>query len=535
MNKNQKNQSVMRSAWFMSLGTLLSRILGFVRDAVIAALFDRTVTDVFSAAFALPNFFRRFLGEGALAVSFIPVFVDRLYDPKKEAEERTFRARRLSNAVFTLLSLVSMVVTVVLFVMMRQIIVLWLGEDEFLKVPGKLDLAVTLSRITIFYLYLVTVYAYFMAIAQGLKKFFIPALAPAFFNLFFIFIFFVPDSVFVLPERKLAWAVIIGGLVQLSMVSVQLYRLGFLPKFTLELKLPGVSEVLKNMAPGLLGLGAAQIMNIMNQKFAAGLAEGAMTHVYYMNRLLELPQSLIAISIGTALLPTLSQFRSEGKHEEMLKASHENMRMLLFLSFPSALGLFFLSQPIVKMLFERGMWTAHDTLVVSRLVEIIALTLLFNGITRVLIPSFYAIKNTLVPALLSVVTVAFHIILAPQLMKVMGINGLVWSVTLSGLFNLILTMIFYYKMIGTMYIGRLGQYFGQLMPGLLALAVIVSYGYQWVEGLMHGFLSISLSNSIALFICIAASIFAFFFIGHLLHLKEAHAITGRWARRFKKS
>lgn len=519
----------------MSLGTLFSRIIGFVRDAVVAALFDRTVTDVFSAAFALPNFFRRFLGEGALSVSFIPIFSEKLYgqDLADEAARKA-RAKQLSSAVMSLLMLVSFVVTALLFVFMESIIRGWLGEEEFLKIPGKLELAVALSRITIFYLMLVTLYAYFMAIAQALNKFFLPALAPAFFNLFFVFTVFVPDAVFPNAEQKLAWAVIVGGVVQLALVVWQLAKLGFLPRLTFHVRTPGVGLVLKNMAPGLLGLGAAQIMTIVNQKFAAGLSEGAMTHVYYVNRLLELPQSLIAISIGTALLPTLSQMHSQGKTQEMLVTTFEQVKFLLFLSLPASLGLYLLAEPIVALLFERGRWTAVDTESVALLTKIIGLTLIFGGITRVIVPSFYAVKNTRLPAGLSIATVAFHVVTAPLLIESLGLSGLIWSVSFSSLFGLIMTAIFYRRLIGPMYWGRIIGYCGKLLPALLVLGSFCFFIYEAIFSHLQVGLGVQGARLIGVAVCVSIGGVLYFLVGQALGVREARMVLDRVRRRFKR-
>ncbi len=530
MNNPDKKQTVMKSALLMSLGTFMSRILGFLRDAVVVALFDRTVTDVFSATFALPNFFRRLLGEGSLSVSFIPVFVDQLHGGEGAEAEKRERARRLSHAILTLLLSVTLTITLALFVFMESLIMVWLGEDRFMAVPGKFELAVTLSRVMIFYLILVTTYAYFMAISQALKKFFLPALAPAFFNLFFIITIFLPKNWFSEPAWSLGYAVLVGGVVQLSIVKWQLWKLGYLPRLTLNVHLPGVALVLKNMAPGMLGLAASQLMNLMNQKFAAGLTEGSMTYVYITNRLLELPQSLIAISIGTALLPTLSQLNSEGKTSEMIRTSHEHIRMMLFLSLPSAVGLFLLSEPIVSVLFERGGFGADETRIVAGLVQIISLMLIFAGFSRVLIPGFYAIKNTATPAIITTITVAFHIFLAPYLMQLMGVSGLIWSVTASGFVGLCLGLLFYYRLVGNLQLVALLLHVTKYVPGLVFMGLVTHFGFQILSSGLEDFIGHRLSVIVGLFVTIAVSAVIYFIVGHFFHLKEAHVVT----RRFRK-
>ncbi|NQZ00538.1 MAG: murein biosynthesis integral membrane protein MurJ [Bdellovibrionales bacterium] len=528
--KIKKNQSVTISALLMSAGTFFSRILGFVRDAVVAALFDRTVTDVFAAAFALPNFFRRLLGEGSLSVAFIPVYVDRINSDEQAAGQG--RAQGLANAVFSLVMLASLVICAACFIGMEDLLMFWLGEEEFLKVPGKFDLAVKLSRITIFYLFLVTGYAYFMAVAQAWNRFFVPALAPALFNFFFILTVFLPDSVFGVSAEKLAWAVILGGVAQTAMVAVLLYKMGVLPRPTMKINLPGVKTIGLNMAPGILGLAASQLMNIMNQKFAAGLEEGAMTYVYYTNRLLELPQSLIAISIGTALLPTLSRFHAQGDMTSFQRTSEEQIKLFWFLALPSAVGLFFLSTPIVELLFQRGRWGAEDTLVVSLLVQIISLQLLFSGTSRILIPGFYAMKNTLIPALMTTVIVTFHIVLAPILMAKYGVQGLVGSVVVTGAVGLLGVALVHRRFVVKLsYLSLLGHVL-KFLPGAGLIACLCAFAYEPFDSSIKSWLGSGVLVSLmSLFTIIAISGVVYFGIGHLLGLPESQKVT----RRFIKS
>jgi putative peptidoglycan lipid II flippase len=257
--------------------------------------------------------------------------------------------------------------------------------------------------------------------------------------------------------------------------------------------------------------------------------------VYAANRLLELPQSLIAISIGTALLPTLSQLNSEGKTSQMIQASHDHLKMLLFLSLPSSVGLFLLSQPIVSVLFERGKWGAGETLLVAGMVKIIALMLIFAGFNRVVIPGFYAIKNTTLPAVLTTITVAFHIFLAPKLMHAMGINGLIWSITASGFLGLCLSLFFYRRLIGALGIPSLVLYCLKYLPGLALMAAISVYGFEFIWSMLDILLARRLAMIGALFLTIILSALAYFIMGHILNLPEATAVTRRFSKLVRRS
>jgi putative peptidoglycan lipid II flippase len=272
-SKPVQKQSVIRSAMSMAVGTFSSRILGFVRDAVMLGLFPRGVTDAWVVAFRLPNLFRRLLGEGSLAVSFIPVYVDARAHSKE-------RAQHLSNAVFTIVTSVAVMISVACFVWMEPII-RYLVDDPrgFAAVPGKVEQTIYLARIMIFYLALVSMYAYHMAIANTLGHFFIPAIGPTLFNLGLIVFTVFRFELGTYPGSSQSWGVIFGGVLQAGVVFWLLIKLDVLPRLSFKWGGPDVRKVFLNMVPGLFGLGVYQVMLIVNTKFAARLSEGAQSYI----------------------------------------------------------------------------------------------------------------------------------------------------------------------------------------------------------------------------------------------------------------
>ncbi len=463
----------------MAAGTMSSRVLGMVRDILLAALFSRTVTDAFVVAFRLPNTFRRLLGEGSLSVAFIPVFVEQLHqDPA--------RARQLSQAIFALLLTVTSVLTVAGVVFMEPLLQLLVGGQEFMSVPGKFEQTVFLARIMFAYLFLVSTYAYFMAIANALGHFLIPALGPALFNLTFIIFALLPQSWSRLPGEWLAWGVTVGGLAQAALVAWLLKSLGFFPRWTWNWQVPGVALVLRNMIPGILGLGVHQLMALVNLNFASRLPEGSHSYIYWADRLLELPQSLIAISLGAALLPTLSQLWAEGKREEMLQTSSRYLRLLLFLALPSAVGLWLLALPMVQVLFVRGSFGLEDALATAQVVQIYALLLIVSSVGKVVVPGFYALKNTWLPAVVAAVSLVVHIVLASYLVASHGLQGLALSTALAGVVNMSLLLVFYRRMIGALHGAALLRALGPMLGALLLMAVVVHWGYQTLEAELLG-------------------------------------------------
>ncbi len=419
----------------MATGTMSSRVLGLVRDILLSALFPTRVTDAFLAAFQVPNKLRRILGEGSLSVSMIPVYIE---NQELHGEKV---AKELAGSLWVMLSLVAATISVVAIIFMDQIIPMIVSGAGFSEIPGKIELTVSLAKILFAYLFLVTSYAFFMGIANAHKYFLIPAMGPTLFN--FIFILFALFSSFTnqLDGTYLAYGVLVGGLFQFLLVFVFLLKKSLVPKFKLNLQAKGLWTVLKNMLPGILGFGVVQILSLINIKFASSLAEGTVSYIYYADRLLELPQSIIAISLGTALLPTLSQLFTEKNMTEFIKTSEKYQSLLVYLSVPCCVGLYVLAEPIVVTIFQRGHIGASDVAGIVSILQIYSFLLLAMCLNKVLIPNLYAIKNTWLPAVIALVTLSLHVFMAPYWMEAMGLRGLIISTTIAGFLNMTLVYI----------------------------------------------------------------------------------------------
>ncbi len=416
----------------MAGGTLTSRVLGLFRDMALAALFDRTVTDAWTAAFRLPNLFRRLFGEGSLSVSFIPVFIE------AQAEDPSgTRTQNLINAIYTLLLIFLGMVTLWGIVSMEPLLKLLLADNYVLDVE-KWNLTVRMARIMFGFVFFVCSYAYFMGILNALGSFALPALAPALLNISMLVFTFMPGTWFPEVGDGLAWGVFVGGLLQAVILWWALREKNYLPRLSRRLWNSDVRLVLKNMLPGLLGTGLLQLATLVNLHFASGLGEGALSYIYWADRLLELPLSLVAVSIGAALLPTLSDLAQRKQKKQFQSVMQEHFLMNLYLAWPAAIGLFCLAQPIVEVLFYRGHFTQNDANATAMVLKFYALSLLVVSSVRVLVPAFYAIKNTWVPALTSLVGLALHIGMAPMWIEAWGLKGLVVSSLVAAMVQIIL-------------------------------------------------------------------------------------------------
>ena len=518
----------------MAFGTLTSRVLGLFRDMAFAALFSRTVTDAWTTAFRLPNLFRRLLGEGSLSVSFIPVFVEaRVQNPDQAEGLPSARVQNLINSFYTLLLLVLSTLTVAGIVWADPILKLLLDEN-YGAIPGKFELTVRMAQIMFTFIFLMSSYAYFMGILNALGKYALAAMAPALFNIAMIISTFIPLSWLKSPGDGLAWGVVVGGLFQTLILVPSLIRHNYLPKADLNIKRawqnPDVRRVLKNMVPGLLGMGLLQITTIINLKFASSLGEGAISYIYWADRLLELPLSLVSVSLGTALLPTLSKMWSLQEKDKMSQTANYYLRLNLFISIPAAIGLYVLALPIIEVLFLRGRFSMEDALQTSKVVQVYSLILISTSCVRVFVPSFYAIKNTWFPAAVSVVSLISHLFFAPLLMKQWGLVGLSSSTFLSSFINLVLLMAGYFYFIGP---------FGLLTLSKSVIKFILSGIVLWVALLAYQptleFLGESvLTKIMALFFTIALAGISYFIVSYILKSEELTTTLETFLAKIKR-
>lgn len=423
----------------MSLGTLSSRFLGLFREVLLAALFDRVVTDAWAAAFKLPNLFRRLLGEGSLSVSFQPILIE------AEAADRKTGGARAQELSATLHAFLICLLTVLTLsgILFADPALHFILDADYVTRTEAFQLTVRLAQIMFGFLFFISLFAYYMAILNAHGKFGWPAAAPLFFNISLIISTLLPQTILATPGDFLAWGVLVGGFLQMAVLVPQLFKFNLWPGMRWSFNNPDLLRVLKNMVPGLFALGLAQITLIINMGFASSLGEGVISYIAWADRLLELPLSLISVSLGTALLPALSEHWAQGDKYKMVETSERFVSLNLFMSAMAACGLYVLAEPIVRLLFERGRFNYEDSKAVISVVQVYALSMIPISLVRVLVPAYFAAKNTWFPALVSFFGLILHVILAPQLMKHYGLNGLNYSSLISASLNFILLIAFY--------------------------------------------------------------------------------------------
>jgi putative peptidoglycan lipid II flippase len=397
--------------------TLLSRILGFVRDLVIARAFGAgAMTDAFFVAFKLPNLLRRLFAEGAFSQAFVPILAEY---KNKRGEEAT---RLLVARVATVLSVVLAVVATI-GVVGAPLIVL-ISAPGFTASPDKFQMTVDLTRIVFPYILFISLVSLAGGILNTFSRFMLPAFTPVLLNIAMILAAAVAAPWFDPPVLALGWGAFLGGVLQLSLQIPALRRLKMLPRWDWNTRDEGVRRILKLMGPAALGVSVAQISLLINTIFASFLETGSVSWLYYADRLMEFPSGMLGVALGTILLPSLAKHHADQDPLEYSRLLDWGLRMTLLLAAPAAVALGVLAVPLIATLFFHGEFTAHDVEMTRWALVAYSVGLLGIILVKVLAPGFYARQNIKTP-----VKIAIFTLLATQAMNLMFI----WHLKHAGL------------------------------------------------------------------------------------------------------
>jgi len=407
--------------------TGISRILGFVRDILIAAVVGTgPVADAFFVAFRLPNLFRRLFGEGAFNAAFVPLFARHLEEGGKAAA-RVFAEETLAVLLSALLLLSALAMAAMPWLM-------YLLAPGFAAEPDKFDLAVRLSRITFPYLLFMSLVALLSGVLNSLTKFAAAAAAPILLNVCFIVALVVVLPLTGAPGQVLAWTVVVAGLGQFLLLLIACRRAGFALRLPRPRLTPRVGRVLKLMAPGVLSAGALQI-NLLVGTIIASLQAGAVSYLYYADRVYQLPLGLIGIAFGVVLLPDLARKLRSGADAEAMHTLNRGLELAMLLTLPAAVALVVIPWPIVVVLFERGAFDRASSEATALALMAFAGGLPAYVLVKVLQPAFFAREDTVTPFRMAVATVAANIALSLILFWPLGHVGIALATTLSAWLN----------------------------------------------------------------------------------------------------
>ncbi len=407
--------------------TGISRILGFIRDILIASVIGTgPVADAFFVAFRFPNLFRRLFGEGAFNAAFVPLFARRL-EQGGEAAARLFAEQALAVLLAALLVFTAACMAAMPWLM-------YVLAPGFVEDPAKFDMAVQLSRITFPYLLFMALAALLSGLLNSLYRFAAAAAAPILLNVFFIASLVAVIPLVGLPGEVLAWTVAAAGAAQFLLLYVAAARAGMPLRLPRPRLTEGVRRLLKLMVPGVLSAGAQQL-NLLVGTIIASLQAGAVSYLYYADRIYQLPLGLIGIAFGIVLLPDLSRKLRGGAEEAAMDSLNRGLEHALLLTLPATAALIAIPWPIIVVLFEHGAFDRAASDATAAALAAFALGLPAYVLVKVLQPAFFAREDTVRPLQMASASVAANIVLALILFWPLGHVGLALATALAAWLN----------------------------------------------------------------------------------------------------
>ncbi|MBS1819865.1 MAG: murein biosynthesis integral membrane protein MurJ [Acidobacteria bacterium] len=518
------------AAGLAGAATLTSRILGLIREQVLAALFGAgDQMDAYLVAFRIPNLVRDLFAEGAMSAAFVPTFTRHLTLHGKDD------AWRLGNNVINALLLITGLIVVLGGVFAGPLVTLY--AEQFASVPGKLELTITLARVMFPFLTLVAIAAAMMGMLNSLRHYFVPAVSPATFNV--VAIVFAIGLTPLMPAlglpriMSIAIAALVGGLMQVLVQWPSLRGEGFRYRPVLDLRDPGLHQVLVLMGPGTVGLAATQLNLFVTTLLATSQGTGAVSWLQYAFRVMYLPLGLFGVSIATAVLPTAARNAALEDRAAIRATVARGLALMLVVNLPATCGLVALSTPIIRLLLERGHFTSADTASTAWALRLYAVGLVGYSTARIVSPVFYALGRSRVPVLLSTVSVLTNLALSLVFVRVMGFGGLALATSLAALLNAALCVWLLRRELG-------GSLDDARLMGVLTKVGIASIAMTaavvTADRALYRFTSgaSTLSRAAALSATIAAGVVALGLAARALQIEEFGFLTAEARRRVQK-
>jgi len=476
---SSSSENVVRSAGVVSAAVFLSRISGLVREMVMARLFGAgEAYDAFLLGFRIPNLTRDLFAEGALSSAFVPVFSRYLATKgKREAAE-------LSSLVATALLLVVGTLCVLGMIFSPQLV--WLLASGFARVPGKFQLAVTLTRVMFPFLLLVALSAQAMGILNALNQFGVPALSSTCFNIGSVafglgFGYTAGRWMGVSLIMSMAWGVVFGGLAQWLFQVPSLFRHGIFYRLRVDLAHPGLRNILRLMGPAILGNAAVQINVLVNTNFASSITDaaghvinGPVSWLSYAFRFMQLPLGLFGVAIASATLPAISRSAALGEMDDFRLTLSRSLGMVLLLTIPSSVGLMVLGPSMIGAVYQWGRFHASDTHQTALALACYSIGLAGYAAIKILAPAFYALNDARTPMLVSLASILINLAVASTMVKLAGLGhlGLALSTSAVALFGSAVLFILIRKRIGRMHGRALGASVAKILAASAAMGVV---------------------------------------------------------------
>jgi len=496
-----EHRKLFKSAGIVGALTLLSRILGFLRDIIIARLFGtQMAAQAFVVAFRIPNTLRHLVGEGATNAAVIPVLSE--YLANKDRKEFWHLVNVLLNLLGITLVLIAILGTILAPFIVR-IIAFGFCDDA-----AKLELTVRLTRVIFSFIIFIGLAAYLMGVLNTFRHFAISAIGPCVLNITMIVFGLWICGRFQEPIMGLALAVLIGGFLQLAIQIPVLVKKGFRFHFLLQLHHPATKKIAKLLLPRMLGSSIYQL-NIFADTIFASLGkivgEGAVAALYYANRLIQFPTAIFGIAMATVCLPTMSQQALANDIDNLKNTLTISLRTLLVLLIPSSLGLFVLARPIVSVLFQRGQFDAASTQMTSFALIFYCVGIFAYSGSRLITTCFYALKDTITPVKITMFCLLLNAVLNFMLMWPLQVGGLALATSISSVVNFFILIVVLRHKIGRLGLRKLVTASFSVIICSVLMGVVCQFSYIYAQGILQ--------NGLSLLVSIVAGIVVFIGLG----------------------
>jgi putative peptidoglycan lipid II flippase len=526
-NAHTDTAQIARSAGSVSVAVFASRILGLIREQVLAGLFGAGYfIDAYVVAFRIPNLLRDLFAEGALSSAFVTVFTD--YDQKKGPKETW----KLANNVLTTLFVIVGTLTLLGIFFAGDIIMLM--APDFSRIPGKIALTRDMTVIMFPFFILVSLAAAVMGMLNTKGYFFIPAMSSAFFNLGSIVSGVI--LAFVFPRFGqpaivgMAVGTLIGGFLQLAIQLPSLHRVGFHLRPVLSFRDEGLRRVIKLMIPAIIGLSATQINIFINTYFAASCEQGSVSWLNYAFRLMQFPIGVFGVAISVATLPVVSRHASNKDLTQLKSAYLSALVMAFALTIPASCGLVILARPIIKLIFEHGRFTGYDTLHTAEALSFYAIGLFAYASVKIVVPVFYALNDTKYPVIASFMAVVVNILVVTLTIGHFQHKAIAFSTSITMIMNFIFLSLILYRKVEGYALGYLFKSLAKVLMASAAMGLIVYYVHGWLESIWgHGLRPELFSLSIT----IALAGLTYLFLLYALRLKEWRVLAEKFIKRIR--
>lgn len=521
--ENENREQVAKAATIVMLAILVSRILGFIRERAVAEVFGRTATtDVFFAAFALPDLMYQLLVGGALSSAFIPVFTH--YLARDEEKEAWYVASVFLNATFLVLLLL-MILGVIFTPSLAPLVgVGFTGEQK--------DLLVLLMRVTFPAVFFTALAGLCMGVLHSYQRFLLPALGPIVYNLGQILGAYILGPL--IGIMGMAVGTIFGAMGNFSIQLPAVLRKGvkhYRP--ILDFKHPGIRRMGELMLPAILGLSISQVNVIVSQNLASTLETGSIVALRLANRLINFPLGIFAMGISTAVFPTLARLTAQGEKGEFSRTLSFGLRVVFFITIPSAFGMAFLRVPMVRLLFESGEFVAADTVATAFALLFYVPGLIAQAALQVTTRGFYSLQDTKTPVKIGFVTVVLNFFLSLAFLRWTDLEagGLAFAYSLSSIFNMVLALGILSKRLGGLVDARL---WGTVIKATLA-SLLMGLSAFATASLLADHLSVAskFDQLVQTFAAIGVGVVVYLVLSLILKAEETQFILGLVRNKLK--